>query len=265
MPESILDQILKTKKEELAHFSLPEPMSQPKPHYSLKDALLRPNHQLGLIAEVKHASPSKGIFRTKISAKKTATRYASAGADAISILTDRNYFHGSINDLIEVRQSVQLPILRKDFIIDERQIEESARIGADAVLLIAAALEPTALHELYLAAKARGLEALVEVHDAQELASLLNGFTPEIIGVNNRDLRTFHTNLHVTAALAPNIPRNAVLISESGVHRPQDVQFLLEQGTHAALVGEALICAADPKQKICDLFGKGVNAHVSRT
>ncbi|SFF95595.1 indole-3-glycerol phosphate synthase TrpC [Sporolactobacillus nakayamae] len=265
MPKSFLDRILQTKLEELAVFTMPDRVCEQQEHYSLKKALRNANHELGLIAEVKQASPSKGIFAPRIIPARVAKAYARAGADAISVLTDRTYFHGSTEHLREVRGSVQLPILRKDFIIDERQIEEADRCGADAILLIAAALDPLKLHEFYLAAQDRGLESLVEVHCVEELERILRMFTPEIIGINNRNLKTFETSLSVTETVAKVVPNEVVLVSESGVHKAQDVCFLRDQGATAALVGEALICSGSPEQKICDLFGEVVKSNASFT
>ncbi|MCO7127030.1 indole-3-glycerol phosphate synthase TrpC [Sporolactobacillus shoreicorticis] len=250
----MLSKIVKTKADELAVFSMPKKGEESIVHYSLKTALTNPNHKLGLIAEVKQASPSKGVFARRIVAGDVAEAYACAGADAISVLTDRTYFHGSIENLKAVKAKVQLPVLRKDFIIDKRQIEEAARCGADAILLIAAALDPMELHEFYLAAEERGMESLVEVHSVSELESVLQEFTPEIIGINNRNLRTFETRLSVTKEVAVAVPKGAVMISESGIRNAQDICYLLKQGAHAALVGEALICSDSPEEKIRELF-----------
>lgn len=257
MFHNILDQILKTKKEELAAFTMPPRLFDRKQR-SLKRALSNSKHPIGLIAEVKQASPSKGLFREKMDPEAVARSYAYAGADAISVLTDRTYFHGSAENLMHVRQAVDLPILRKDFIIDERQIEEADRIGADAILLIAAALEPNRLHELYLSAKEKGLESIVEVHSHEEAERVLRVFTPEIIGVNNRDLKTFETRLDVTAGLAGLIPNGTLFVSESGIQKTADIQYLDRYGVDAVLVGEALICADSPEEKVRQLFGEEV-------
>lgn len=263
MYNNILDRILQTKKEELADFQMPEPAPKTQ-RYSLREALSRPHHALGLIAEVKQASPSKGLFREKMNVSAIAESYEHAGADAVSVLTDRTYFHGSAENLIKVRKSVRLPVLRKDFIIDERQIEEASRIGADAVLLIAAVLEPDRLHELYLAARERGLESLVEVHRIAEAEAVLSKFTPEMIGVNNRNLKTFETKLEVTAALQNTIPEGVIMVSESGVQSAADVMYLKNHGADAALVGETLIRARSPREKVQELFGREVHAHAAR-
>ncbi|EST11724.1 indole-3-glycerol phosphate synthase [Sporolactobacillus laevolacticus DSM 442] len=262
MPESILNRILQTKLEELAVFKMPE-ITREKGHYSLKKALDNSNHELGLIAEIKQASPSKGVFARSINATSVAQSYERAGADAISVLTDRTYFHGSIENLIKATNNVQLPVLRKDFIIDERQIEEANRCGADAILLIAAALDPQKLHDLYLAAKARGLESLVEVHSTDEAERVLRVFTPEIMGINNRNLNTFETRLAVTEAVGKSIPEEVLMVSESGVHTAEDVRFLRNHRARAALVGEALICSDSPEHKIRELFGEVVRNNAS--
>ncbi|MFT8709151.1 MAG: indole-3-glycerol phosphate synthase TrpC [Sporolactobacillus sp.] len=256
MPDSFLEKILRTKQEELAHFTMPTYSRTSKTVRSLKQALSTPNHALGLIAEVKQASPSKGMFREIRNPGDLVASYTRAGADAVSVLTDRTYFHGSLERLRAIRRRTELPILRKDFIIDPRQIEEAYRAGADAVLLIVAALEPSRLLELHAAASELGLECLIEVHNAREAEALIGTLTPELIGINNRDLTTFQTTLQTTAALRPLLPEDALIVSESGVHHEEDVSFLARQHVQAALVGEALITTDAPEQKIAELFGE---------
>ncbi|MCI1857013.1 MAG: indole-3-glycerol phosphate synthase TrpC [Sporolactobacillus sp.] len=263
MPKSFLERILQTKKEELAHFTLPDPLDC-RPHRSFRLALTHPRHQMGLIAEVKQASPSKGLFRTHLDPAVMAQSYEAAGADAISVLTDKTYFHGSDENLVKARRACALPVLRKDFIIDERQIEAAARLGADAVLLIASALDPRQLHELYLAAYERGLEALVEVHDIYQADAVLSVFTPEIVGANNRDLTTFDVSLERTAEIGSIIPKSVTFISESGVKTAADLFFLKNHGAQAALIGETLIKAQSISGKVEALFGKKVNVRASR-
>lgn len=258
MSETILDQILRTKANELAEFQRPAFDREQQEIYSLKKALARPRHRFGLIAEIKEASPSKGVFRPDFNAEHLARAYDASGADAISVLTDRVYFHGSIERLRSVRREVRLPILRKDFIIDERQIEEAYLCGADAVLLIAGAMDTKQLHHLYLTVKGLGLEALVEVHSRQEAEAVLDRFTPEIVGINNRDLKTFSTDLHVIEKIRPLIPQSVLIVSESGVQTPADIQFLQKSGADAALIGETLIRSDAPEKKIEALYGKVV-------
>ncbi|HET6873069.1 MAG TPA: indole-3-glycerol phosphate synthase TrpC [Sporolactobacillaceae bacterium] len=254
----MLDKILKTKKEELEHFNLPEPQEGLQA-VSFFNALSNPHRALGLIAEVKKASPSKGVFKETLDPVEIGQHYETGGADAISVLTDRAYFQGSHENLIRVKRHVTLPVLRKDFIIDRRQIKESRHIGADALLLIAAALAPAQLHEFYLEAKELGLDALVEIHNEEELEGVLNVFQPDIIGINNRNLKTFETSLSVTQRILPGVPKGSLIISESGVLTPEDVQFLVNLKVNGALVGEALMRAATPALGIKQLFGEDVN------
>lgn len=251
----MLNKIIETKKKELESFNMPS-VADHLNQKSLKRALAEPNRTMGLIAEVKKASPSKGVFRETIDPGGIARQYAEAKADAISVLTDQTFFHGSNNNLIMVKEAVQVPVLRKDFIIDSRQIKESQRIGADAILLIAAALEANQLHEFYLEAYELGLEALVEVHNARELDHVLTLFNPEILGINNRNLKTFETTLDITRQLAPMVPKGIISVSESGVLTPEDIQCLIDYQVNGALIGEALIKAATPREGIRYLFGE---------
>lgn len=262
MHESILDRIMVTKQAELAAFQMPERRTF-FTHHSLTAALKAPAHEIGLIAEVKKASPSKGTFKLRREPEKTAMLYQDAGADAISVLTDKTYFHGSLDDLARIREKVTVPILRKDFIIDERQIEAADRVGADAVLLIAAALDPDRLYELYQAAEARGMEALVEVHNAAEAQRILAVFQPRIIGANNRDLSTFATNLSVTAEIRSVIPEDVVFVGESGIHSAGDVAYMKASGADALLVGEALVCADSVSSRVQAMFGMKVSRDAS--
>ncbi|WP_010631664.1 indole-3-glycerol phosphate synthase TrpC [Sporolactobacillus vineae] len=262
MPESILDRIMVTKQAELEAFKMPERKTF-FTHHSLSKALKTPNHQVGLIAEVKKASPSKGTFMFKRTPGEAASLYQEAGADAISVLTDMTYFHGSLSDLAGIRKTVTLPILRKDFIIDERQIEAADRVGADAILLIAAALDPERLYELYQAAEVRGMEALVEVHSVREADRILDLFLPRVMGANNRDLRTFATDLSVTAEIRRVVPKEVVFVGESGIHTSSDVAFAKDHGADALLVGEALVCADSIPDRVRTLFGAKVSRHAS--
>ncbi|WEG11368.1 indole-3-glycerol phosphate synthase TrpC [Pullulanibacillus sp. KACC 23026] len=251
----MLEKILLTKIEELANFQMPERV-EGLTRVSFYEALSRPRRQLGLIAEVKKASPSKGVFKETLDPEEVGGHYERGGADAISVLTDRSYFQGSHENLIRVKKTVKRPVLRKDFIIDQRQIEESDRIGADAILLIAAALEPNQLHEFYQEAVERGMDSLVEVHNEEELESVLTVFSPKIIGINNRNLKTFETSLKVTERVLPMVPDSSLVISESGVLTPDDVQFLISKHVNGALVGEALMRAETPELGIEQLFGE---------
>jgi len=249
----MLEKILQTKQHEMEQFTPPVPLGLRKPR-SFREALVHPHRAIALIAEVKRASPSKGTFKTRIDPADIATRYERAGADAVSVLTDRTYFKGDRDDLKAVKAAVDLPVLRKDFIIDERQIEESAQIGADAILLIAAALPPKRLYTFYKLAGEMGMECLVEVHDLKELKAVLDVFQPEIIGINNRNLKTFHTTIANTLDLLPYLPPDSIIVSESGFLSHQDVSRILPYPVHGILVGEALMTAASPEDGICRLM-----------
>jgi indole-3-glycerol phosphate synthase len=197
-----------------------------------------------VIAEIKRRSPSRGEIRADFDASACARAYAAAGAAAISVLTDARYFGGSLELLAQVRGAVSLPLLRKDFILDAYQIDEARVAGADAVLLIAAALEPRRLRELRAYAEALALDALVEVHDEPELdAAVAAG--ADLIGINNRDLRSFEVDLGVTERLAGKVPEGCVVVAESGIFTPDDWERLEAAGAHAFLVGEALMRETD--------------------
>ncbi|MBM7645287.1 indole-3-glycerol phosphate synthase [Scopulibacillus daqui] len=253
----MLNQILETKKAECKTLVMPDETANIS-RKSLKKALLHSNRRLGIIAEIKKASPSKGLFKEQVDAGAVAREYAEAGADAISVLTDRIYFQGSNENLIKAKLAVDLPVLRKDFIIDKRQLEESRLIGADAVLLIAGALPAKKLYEFYVEACHLGLEVLVEVHDENELTAVLNEFKPEIIGINNRNLKTFETNIQNTMQLLPMIPNDIVIVSESGIKSANDIDLLISRQVNGALVGEALMTAPAPKEGLACLFGEGM-------
>jgi indole-3-glycerol phosphate synthase len=205
-----------------------------------------------LIAEVKRASPSQGLFRADLDPIAQATTYAAAGAAAVSVLTDARYFHGSLDDLVQVRRAVPVPVLRKEFIVDEYQLWEAREAGADAVLLIVAALEDAALRDLLSAAKGAGLATLVEVHTAGELDRALRLGAP-VIGVNNRDLQTLTTTLAPSLALLPQIPSGPIAVSESGLRTGADVAQVVAAGAHAVLVGETLLRADDVAAKVREL------------
>jgi indole-3-glycerol phosphate synthase len=199
----------------------------------------------GIIAEVKKASPSRGVIRPDFHPVHIASSYAAHGAAAISVLTDEQFFQGSLSDLTEVRKSLQIPVLRKDFIIDEYQLFEARAAGADAVLLIVSALHPQTLKALKAAARELQLEVLVEVHTREELEALpeLSGC---VIGVNNRDLRTFHTSLDVSFNMRASLPDGVMCISESGITSGDDLKRVRAAGFHGALIGERLMRETDP-------------------
>jgi indole-3-glycerol phosphate synthase len=203
-------------------------------------ALQLADEKLAVIAEIKKASPSAGLIAKSFEPVEIAKNYEHAGANAISVLTDAKFFQGSLQDLVKVRQAVSVPLLRKDFILDEIQIAESAGNGADAILLIVAALEQKQLIELLRATANYQLDALVEVHTREELNRALEAGA-KIVGINNRDLTTFDVDLAVTEELCRDVPDEIVLVSESGIKTPQDVARVKACGVDAVLVGEALI------------------------
>ncbi len=244
---------MQNKKEELINLTIPEADDKVK-QASFVRALHNPNHSISLIAEIKRASPSKGIINDKINPIEVATAYEEAGADAISVLTDNVFFKGSIEDLKAVKQHVTIPVLRKDFIIDKKQIEESKAIGADAILLIVKALGAEKTYEFYEYATSCGLDCLVEVHELTELTELLEVFTPAVIGVNNRNLTNFNTSLQTSEGVANLIPEGTIFISESGIHSNDDISKVKQLGAKGVLVGEALMKAGSPQAGIAHLF-----------
>jgi indole-3-glycerol phosphate synthase len=214
--------------------------------------------RMAVIAEVKKASPSKGLICAEFDPEAIAGRYEKGGAAAISVLTEQRFFQGSLDHLRAVRACVGLPVLRKDFIIDPLQVEEAAGADADAILLIAAALDDAQLTDLHQAAAALEMDALVEIHNAAELDRVMKLETP-VIGINNRDLQTFHVDLKVTFDLIGIIPASVTVVSESGIAGAADSRRLLNAGARAVLVGESLMRSADPSGLIKELTLAGEN------
>jgi indole-3-glycerol phosphate synthase len=247
----ILDDIVAHKREEVAarRRALPVPALRRMPLYaqprrSFRDALAR-RPVPAVIAELKRASPSRGVIRSDYDPVAIARGYAAAGARALSVLTDERFFGGTLAHLAAVRAAVDLPCLRKDFLVDPYQIEEAMAYGADAVLVIAAAVAPGVGEELLATAAATGLDVLVEVHDTAELEWAVKvGAT--CIGINNRDLRTFRVTLETAERLAPLAPMDAIVVAESGVRSAEDVRRMTAAGARAVLVGEAFMESADP-------------------
>lgn len=259
----MLDRILAVKAREIADAKSTRPLSAVEADAAaappVRDfvAALRAKIDAGrpaVVAEVKKASPSKGVLRADFEPAAIAQSYAAHGAACLSVLTDREFFRGAPEDLVAARESCSLPVLRKDFIVDAYQVAESRALGADCVLLIAAALERALMHELETAARSFGMAVLVEVHDETELDAALSLATP-LIGVNNRDLRTFETRLDTTLDLLPRIPHDRVLITESGILAPVDVALMRGRGVNAFLVGEAFMRMPDPGAALSALFG----------
>ena len=251
---NVLSEILNKKRErvfaakELAPLGHGHPVSKP---HALREALRADG--INVIAEFKRRSPSKGIIRSDATPEQMALSYESGGAAAISVLTEEDYFSGSLDDLRAVKTSVRLPVLRKDFIFDEYQVYESAAAGADAILLIVAALDDETLSRLRRVAEDElQLDALVEVHSDDEMKrAAASGAT--LIGVNNRDLRTFEVTLETSLSLAHTAPPNALLVSESGLRNAGDLKCLRDAGYHGFLIGETLMRADDPAEALRSL------------
>ncbi|GLQ96814.1 indole-3-glycerol phosphate synthase TrpC [Dyella mobilis] len=258
----ILQRILARKAEELAERSAKLPLKELSARVKdLPDtrgfaAAVEAKIAEGLpavIAEVKKASPSKGVIRAEFDPAAIARSYEAGGAACLSVLTDKDFFQGSEDFLQQARAACSLPVLRKDFIIDPYQVYEARAIGADCILLIVAALGDADLLELSLLAADLDLDVLCEVHDAEELERAQAVPVP-LIGVNNRNLRTFHTSLDTSLELQDLMDYDRILVAESGIHTPEDVTRLREAGIHAFLVGEAFMRAPDPGAELKRLF-----------
>jgi indole-3-glycerol phosphate synthase len=208
----------------------------------------------GVIAEVKKASPSKGIIREDFIPAQIAESYAEHGAACLSVLTDEEFFKGHMSYLLEARAACDLPVLRKDFMLDDYQVYEARANGADCILLIVAALEDGLMQDLAGRATDLGMDVLVEVHNAEELDRGLQLQMP-MIGINNRDLRDFSTSLVTTINLLDSIPEDTLVVTESGIHTEQDVALMRENNVNAFLVGEAFMRVAEPGEKLNELFG----------
>lgn len=263
-----LDKIVATKRAEVealsAHFNLAEAEQQitkldPCRGFEYALTAAGRNRRMGLIAEVKKASPSKGLIRTDFDPVSLAAAYEAAGADCISVLTDRDYFQGSNAFLTSVRETVKVPLLRKDFTIDIRQIYEARLIGADAILLIAAILTPEQLGEFHDIAKSIGLDVLVEVHNQEELEGVLKLNKATLIGINNRDLKSFVTNLKTTEALIGLMPKGVTIISESGIAGKQDMDYLESVGADGVLIGEHFMRHENVGEAVHELMGAVTN------
>ena len=258
----ILQRILATKSEEIAAAQSRMPLAALRDLASARDPLrgfaaaMRRRIGLGdaaVIAEVKKASPSRGVLRADFDPAAIAKSYAAGGATCLSVLTDVQYFQGSTAYLQQARAACDLPVLRKDFIIDPYQIAEAAAMGADCILLIAAAMSGQQLIDLEDEARSYGLDVLVEVHNGAELDAALRLRTP-LLGINNRNLRTFETSLDTTLDLLPRIPEGRLVVTESGILAASDVRIMRNAGVHAFLVGEAFMRAPDPGAALRSLF-----------
>lgn len=247
----ILTRILDAKRERLHRTKMRVPEAVAK-HFSVKtpaapsfrDALQN-DRSVRIIAEIKKASPSKGVFSQDFSVPSLAGAYDAAGASAISVVTEEDFFQGDLSWIEEIRKYSMLPVLRKDFVFDPYQIYETRGAKASAILLIVAMLRPEELRMLLALARDTGLDALVEVHDEEELRDALDAGA-DIIGVNNRDLKTFNVDIHTSHRLAKLIPEDRIFVVESGIQSRADIDALLEAGADAFLIGETLITARDP-------------------
>lgn len=259
----ILDKILQTKVEEVAAARLREPIADLVRRVAdLEDQprgfarALRTMHESGgtaLITEVKKGSPSKGIIREDFDPVEIALAYENGGATCLSVLTDQHYFYGHLRFLWDIREQVSLPLLRKDFIIDPYQVVEARVAGADAILLIAAALDDAKLQELAELATSLQLDTLLEVHDEVELERALK-LPVDLIGINNRNLSTFVTDLAISEQLAGRIPKQQLAVAESGINSRADIERLQEAGAGAFLIGESLMRENDIEAKLSELI-----------
>lgn len=244
-------------EESKSHQPLNEVRSQvadAEPVRGFRTALVQAEEPLALIAEVKKASPSQGVIRGDFDPVAIATGYERAGAHCLSVLTDVRFFQGSNENLILARQATRLPVLRKDFIFDPYQIYEARSIGADAILLIVAGLETTSLTELYELAKSLQLDVLVEVHNQAEL-EIANQLEADLIGINNRDLSTFETDLRTSEQLLPQVRSGALKVSESSLSSPEDLQRVAACGANAVLIGTTFCASPDIECKVKEIMG----------
>jgi len=257
----ILERIIAVKHEEVAAAQLSAPLEALRLDASARDlrdfvGALRAKHAAGqpaVIAEVKKASPSKGVLREHFVPADIARSYARGGAACLSVLTDVRFFQGSVAYLEQARAACELPVLRKDFIVDPYQIVEARAMGADAILLIAAALSTPQMQDLEALAHSLGLAVLVEVHDEAELAEALTLKTP-LIGINNRNLRTFETSIDTTLNMRERVPDDRIVVTESGILGRADVERMRERSVHTFLVGEAFMRAEDPGAELARMF-----------
>jgi indole-3-glycerol phosphate synthase len=258
----VLKKILQRKWEEITeraqHRSMEQlrhqvaDMAEPRGFLAaIRSALAQ--HRPAVIAEIKKASPSKGVIREAFDPVQIARSYEQGGATCLSVLTDQDFFQGSDAYLMRAKQACAIPVLRKDFIVDPYQVFAARAIGADCILLIVAALDDAALLELSQLAAQLGLDVLVEVHDSEELQRALRLSVP-LIGINNRNLRTFDTSLETTLQLLEAIPQDRIVVTESAIHSQEDVALMREHGVNAFLVGEAFMRAAEPGDKLRELF-----------
>ncbi len=258
----ILKKILATKAQEIAQRSAKKTLNALMEEASKADAVrpfvgaLQASIAAGnpaIIAEIKKASPSKGVMRENFIPAEIAQSYEQGGASCLSVLTDKDYFQGSEAYLQAARAACALPVLRKDFTIDPYQVYEARAVAADCILLIVSALEDTQMAELYALAKELGMDALIEVHDEHELERALKMDAP-LVGINNRNLRTFETDLDTTIRMLADIPENRIIVTESGIHTVEDIKLMRDHQVNTFLVGEAFMRADNPGNELHKLF-----------
>ena len=263
---TILQKIIARKHEEIAERSRVKTLADLRAEAELADPVrgfakaLEQRAAAGkaaIIAEIKKASPSKGVIRADFRPAEIAGSYARAGAACLSVLTDADFFQGHEDYLQQAREACSLPVIRKDFLVDPYQIYEARAINADCVLLIVAALDDSQLHDLNQLAVELGMDVLVEVHDQQELERALK-LQPKLLGVNNRNLHTFEVSLDTTLDLYNQAPEGSLFITESGIHTPADVKLMLDNRIFGFLVGEAFMRADAPGERLQELFGSSV-------
>lgn len=249
--EEIAERMMRTSLEDLRGFIDAAPAV--RPFLAALDARIDAGRP-AVIAEIKKASPSRGVLREDFDPEAIARSYEAGGAACLSVLTDHDFFQGSEAYLEDARAACGLPVLRKDFIIDPYQVYEARVMGADCVLLIVSALDDARLHELLMLTHELGMNALIEVHDGEELDRAL-ALDARLIGINNRSLRSFETRLETTLELLDRIPQDRLVVTESGIHTREDVARMRDSGVHAFLVGEAFMKAPDPGARLAELFG----------
>lgn len=254
-----LAEIIAEKKNEVARLKKDKPVHSDRNLHARRDfkAAISEPQKINVIAEIKFASPSAGSIRPRIDPVPIGGIYQEAGAAAISLLTDKRFFQGDLNHLPRLKKAVSLPVLRKDFIIDEVQVREAFEYGADAVLLIARILSQAQLVELMALCRELGMAYLAEVHDRDDLEKAIDSGA-EIIGINNRDLDTFAIDINTTFKLAPLVPDNRILVSESGIQNEGDIRSLRDTRIQAVLVGSALMGNDDPAGKTAELVRAGI-------
>lgn len=259
----ILDQIIAVKREEVAAAQKQKPLAVVRADAESRvltrdfEGAMRAKiaaGQAAVIAEIKKASPSKGVLRAEFIPADIAQSYAEHGAACLSVLTDKQFFQGSVDFLKQARASCDLPVLRKDFMIDAYQVYEARAMGADAILLIAACLDDAQMADMEAVARSLDMAVLVEVHDRAELDRALKLKT-RLVGINNRNLKTFEVSLQSTLDLLPCVPADRLLVTESGIQTVEDVKRMREAKVHAFLVGEAFMRAAEPGEALAKLFG----------